>query len=252
MKYKKGTFVVVPNTEYLKGKPQALQLLFFWLCYYADEEGRCFPSRGKLAKLMSCTNKTVDNYIKVLELDGVIEKTIRRKEGTKENKSNLYQILQVENVETLPSETTTPTPSEPSDPVTIPSINYTYLTILPEGRGKNPGFRVMSIYSDCFFHVYGFKYKPNFGRDLSIINTLLKSYSEVQLARLITIYFNWHGMNGSDDKEYNFLTGATHSIGLFKINISKYEAYSRNVLYEPFDDDDKLLEIVGKYILSIK
>ena len=252
MKYKKGTFVVVPNTDYLMGKPQAQQLLFFWLCYHADEDGRCFPSRGKLAKEMGCTNKTVDNYIKVLEEDGVIEKTVRRKEGTKENKSNLYQILQVENVETLPSETTDPTPSEPSDPVTIPNTNYTHLTILPEHRGTTATQRVMSIYRDCFKYIYGFDYKPNFGRDLKLIKDLLESYSELQLARLLTIYLTWHGMDGSSDKDYNYLLAIAFPLTMFKANLAKYEAYSRNVLKDNFDDDSELLELVGRYILSLK
>ncbi len=283
MKYKKGTFVVVPNTEYLNGKPQAQQLLFFWLCYHANEDGQCFPSRAKLAREISCTTKTVDNYIKVLELDGVIEKTTRKISGKKENMSNLYQILQVENVETLRGETTDPTPSEPSDPVTIPNLNYTHLTTitdeikeecqwencsggkycehhsllvkpitLPVQRGKQPSQRLLTIYKDLFKFFYGYEYKPNFGRDLKILSSLLDSYSELQIARLLTIFFNWHGMTGGDDMEFNKLSGAVFPLAWFKSCITQYETYSRNIIKDNFEDDKELLIEVGKHISSIK
>lgn len=261
MKYKKGTFVVVPNTEYLIGKPQAQQLLFFWLCYHADESGQCFPSRAKLSKEIGCTTKTVDNYIKVLELDSVIEKTIRKISGKKENMSNLYQILQVENVDTPRSETTDPTPREPSDPVTIPNLNYINSTIitevgnkitLPIKRGTTPHQRLLTIYNDCYYSFYGTAYKPTYARDLKLLKDLLVNYSELQIARMLTIFFNWHGMTGSDDREFNFLSGAAFSLGLFKMNVNKYEIYSRNVLQEKFDDDSELLTLVGKYILSLE
>lgn len=251
MQYKKGTFIVVPNTEYLKGKPQALQLLFFWLCYHADENGQCFPSRAKLARAIGCTNKTVDNYIKVLELDGAIQKTVRKIQGKKENMSNLYQILQVENVETLGGETTDPTPSEPSDPVTIPNLNYTHLT-LPVSRGKTPATRLLTIYKDCFKYVYGFDYKPVFARDLKFLKDLLQSYTELQLARMLTIFFSWHGMTGIDDKEYAYYTKMTFPLTFFKSTLNKYEAYIRNVLQEDFDDEEELLTNVGKHILNLK
>lgn len=123
---------------------------------------------------------------------------------------------------------------------------------LPEGRGKTPSQRLMSIYKDCFKFFYGFDYKPNFGRDLKILKDLTESYSELQIARMLTIFFNWHGMTGSNDSEFNFLSGASFNLGLFKVNVTKYEVYSRNILNEAFDDDEKLLTIVGKHILNLK
>ena len=121
MKYKKGTFVVVPNTEYLKGKSSVLLSVFLWLCYHADDDGVCYPSRKKLAEEVGVDVRTIDKYIKVLQEDGIIIKTIRQKKNSKENTSNLYQLL-------LPSEVDNTTPSERNDTETIPSINYTHLT----------------------------------------------------------------------------------------------------------------------------
>lgn len=119
---------------------------------------------------------------------------------------------------------------------------------LPINRGKTSANRVLSIYNDCFKGKYGFGYKANFKRDISLINSLLESYTEVQLARLFICYFEWAGMSGSDFKETNFLSSATYPIALFKSNTSKYEAYVRNVLKEDFDNEQEIYTLVGKYI----
>lgn len=255
MKYKKGTFVVVPNKEHLKGKPSEMQTIYFWLCDHSDEDGECFPSRSKIAKEAGCGIKTVDKYLKLLVDEGFLGIEQRKKNGTKENMSNLYTLLLKDTYplkEPHPSVVLDPTPSVEKGAVTIPSINSTQITILPESRGKTPSLRLLTIYKDCFKFFYGFDYKPNFGRDLKILKDLLESYSELQTARLLIIFFNWHGMTGSDTKEFNFLSGATFSLGLFKMNTSKYEAYSRNVLGEKFDDDSELLGIVGRHMMSLK
>jgi hypothetical protein len=149
MKYKKGTFVVVPNLDILDGKPTELQTLFMWLCSYANDDGQCFPSRKALASKCGVTIKTMDKYLNILIELGLIEKTLRKKVGTKENTSNLYQVIVVD---IQPSVNDTTTGSHPNDPVTIPSINYTNLTIiqpevvpvkeegitLPKNRGNSP------------------------------------------------------------------------------------------------------------------
>lgn len=263
MKYKKGTFVVVPNKEYLKGKPSEMQTIYFWLCDHSDEDGECFPSRSRIAREAGCGIRTVDKYLKQLVDEGFLGIESRKNSGSKENMSNLYTLLLKGPYlpkEHHPSVVLDTTPSVEKDAVTIPSINSTQITIiqdvvdkvtLPSSRGGSPFMRLLTIYKDCFRFFYGFEYKPTFGRDLKILKDILESYSELQVARLLTVYFNWHGMDGSDDREFKFLSGATFSLGLFKSNITKYEAYSRNVLQEKFDDDSELLEIVGKHMRSL-
>lgn len=255
MKYKKGTFVVVPNKDHLKGKPSEMQTIYFWLCDHADENGECFPSRSRIAKEAGCGIKTVDKYLKQLVDDEFLSIEQRKKSGTKENMSNLYTLCLKDTYpqkEPNPSVLLDPTPSVEKGAVTIPSINSTQLTTLPIERGKTPTGRLMSIYQTMFYHHYGFYDKSDFKRNCVILSGLLKSYSELQVARMLTIFFNWHGMTGSDDREFNFLSGATFALGLFKAGTSKYEAYIRNVLKEPFDDDKQTLTNVGKYILSLK
>lgn len=133
LKYQKGTFVVVPNIDRLDVLPALAQALFIWVCKYANEDGTCFPSRKKLAGHLSCTMKTIDKNMGFLVDLGFITKTNRKKKGTKEMMSNLYQILLVgvENVVPDPSVNNDPTPREVNDPVTISNINSINLTKLP-------------------------------------------------------------------------------------------------------------------------
>lgn len=119
---------------------------------------------------------------------------------------------------------------------------------LPKHRGKYPADRLLYLYSKLYYKTYEATYKPNFGRDKKILNDLLQNYTEMQVALMLCIYFDWHGMTGSDSKEYNFVTGATFPIGMFKTMINKFEVYSRNVLNTPFDDDTQLLDIVIKSV----
>jgi hypothetical protein len=261
MKYKKGTFVVVPNLEVLSGKPLEAQALFMWLCSYSNEDGVCFPSRKKLAQRCGFTVKTLDKYMKVLVSIGVVQKQIRKKEGTKENTSNLYQILINEEGSPLPDGNIDtcedPTGSPQNNPVTISNSNYTNLTqlqpevvqevvagnTLPLDRGKTPILRLLSIYKDCFRHLYGFSYKPNFGRDLKVFKELLEQYTELQLARLLVAYITW-----SDN---GFLISTAYSIQVFKTYLPKLEAHVRNIEGEPFDDDNSNLTKVGEYFIKV-
>lgn len=134
MKYKKGTFVVVPIGR-LETVSATAQALLLWLCKFADEEGTCFPSRKKLSILLNISLRTVDTHIALLIEAGIITKTTRAKRGTKENMSNLYQIIILSKVEQNlhdPLAEKDTTPRAENVPVTIPSINSTHLTNLPE------------------------------------------------------------------------------------------------------------------------
>jgi predicted transcriptional regulator len=92
MKYKKGTFVVVPNLEELKGKPSEMQAIYLWICQHANNDGLCFPKKVTISKEAGCSHNTVDKYLKQLVEDGFIEITQRKtKEG--KNTSNEYQLL---------------------------------------------------------------------------------------------------------------------------------------------------------------
>lgn len=125
MKYIKNTFVVIPNKEFLRGKPAQLQVVYFWLCDHADESGICFPSRKLLSEEARVSIKTVDMCIKTLTDAEVLVKTARKIKDNKQNLSNLYQIMILDGVvaqTTLPSSSNDTRGSSSNDIVTIPIL----------------------------------------------------------------------------------------------------------------------------------
>lgn len=270
MKYKKGTFVIVPNINTLENNPPELQTLFMWLCIYANEDGNCYPARKTLAKKCGVSVKTVDRYIsKLIELK-LIEKQVRKKIGTKENISNLYQICIID-TDTLGEELKSPhIASESLDPsdtddtgtisnITIPNINNTIDTsvsiTLPIHRGKTSHQRLDSIYIDLYNNLYSSK--PSYadiGKRQKIFKDLLKVYTELQIATLLIIFFNWNGMDNQSEREKDYLIKNAHSITLFKYDINKYELYTKNVsgYKDEFEESgNRLLEFVGNWIINL-
>jgi len=143
MKYKKGTFVIVPNKERLRSKPTEYQTIFFWLCAYSNENGTCFPSRTKLANDCGLTDRTIDKYVEKLVSDGLIEKKRRKNKGTNEYTSNLYQILFYNGAvkrKTQLSERNDPTSGERNIPITVSNSNYNNLTSSPLKKEDKKSF----------------------------------------------------------------------------------------------------------------
>ena len=126
--------------------------------------------------------------------------------------------------------------------------------ILNPQQGKSPVARLQSLYSLLFRTLYGFKPKPTtFPQTGGVFKQLLKDYSEIQVACLLIVFFNWQGMKDNEPKERDWLIGQTHSIYLFKGSVSKYEAYIRNYkdLSKEFDDDKELYNYVRKSISEL-
>lgn len=139
MLYEKGTFVIVPNKNYLKGQKPIVLAVFFWLCSFSDEYGECFPSRQRLADDCCVTVKTIDGALKKLEELCLIQK-IKRKKKEGDYQSNLYQIICLNSFDTvredegvvekttLPSVKNDTRGSVKNDILTIPNTNYNHLT----------------------------------------------------------------------------------------------------------------------------
>lgn len=130
----------------------------------------------------------------------------------------------------------------------------TKIITLPISRGKSPVTRLQSIYSTLFYHLYGFKIKASIYPQLGIVfKKLLVDYSEIQIAWLLIVFFNWHGMNDNDNRETEWLTKNAHSIFQFKGAVNKYETYVRNIsgYNEEFDNDEKLFQLVGNWIKEL-
>lgn len=139
MLYKKGTFVIVPNKNYLQGQKPIVLAVFFWLCSFADEYGECFPSRQRIANDCCVTTKTVDSALKKLEELCLIEK-IKRQKKDGDYQSNLYQIICLNSFDekedeggvgkktTLGSEKNDTRGREKNDTLTISNTNYIQVT----------------------------------------------------------------------------------------------------------------------------
>lgn len=110
MKYEKGTFITVPNRHVLSGLDPQTQVLYVWLCSYADENGVCFPSISRLSRDCGMSRDTVLRRFDVLESNGLVHKEHRYKNN--EKTSNQYQLLLVgSSCERLPQSHTATTPS---------------------------------------------------------------------------------------------------------------------------------------------
>lgn len=125
MYYRKGTFITVPNKQYLVGQKPIVLAVYFWICSFADDMGECYPSRKRLSKDCGVSIKTIDVTLKKLEELSLIEK-IKRPKLNGDWQSNLYQIIVLdafdEEIPSVKNDTT------PSVNITLPSVKNDTLT----------------------------------------------------------------------------------------------------------------------------
>ena len=83
---KKGTFGVFP-AKLAEGRSPYEQTILAWLWVHSNNEGKCFPSVTRLAKISGMSKRKADDSLAKLEKDGLIHKTERQ------GKSNLYEVM---------------------------------------------------------------------------------------------------------------------------------------------------------------
>jgi len=87
-----GTFLLTPSKEKIRGLEPGSQVVFIWLCDYADRNtGQCYPSMKTLANDTGMSRKNVQRKLSDLEDMGLIEKEHRI--NNNEYNSNLYSIF---------------------------------------------------------------------------------------------------------------------------------------------------------------
>jgi hypothetical protein len=123
---------------------------------------------------------------------------------------------------------------------------------LPLVRGKTYIIRILSIYNDLFRQKYGFRPTLSIGKFGIMLKRLTKSHTELQIASLMIVFFNWKGIDGNDDFEEKKLLQVTHNSGWFFNSIDKYKAYLINVFRLDFNNEDEVRKFVSDYMLSIK
>lgn len=122
---------------------------------------------------------------------------------------------------------------------------------LPVQRGKTYILRILSIYGDLFRAKYGFQPTITFAKYGRLLKTLMEHHTEMQIAALLCVFFNWRGMTDDNDFEEQKLQGAGHSLGWFFNSVNQYEAYTRNVLGVDFEDEKAVREFVVEQIRSL-
>ena len=123
---------------------------------------------------------------------------------------------------------------------------------LPIIRGNTYIKRVLSIYTDLFRHKYGFYPNLPIGRFGKALKLLIKTHTELQIAALLVVFFEWQGMDGSDSFERDRLLKVTHNMGWFFNSVNKYQAYLQNVFGLDFNNEEVVKEFVAKNMLAIK
>lgn len=123
---------------------------------------------------------------------------------------------------------------------------------LPKERGKTYILRVLSVYRDLFEELYGFKPVISIPRYSKQVKELAFLKSELEIASLLIVFFDWYGVTGNDSFEREKLVKAQHPLGWFFASINSYEAHLRNVIGLKIEDENELRAFVAKRMLSIK
>ena len=90
--FDKGTFILVPDKEALRGRPPLEQLVAIWIGDYGLTDA--FPSRKTIAEDCGVSVKSVDRAIAKLEHDGILIKR-KRKNSNGGDTSNSYSRVMV-------------------------------------------------------------------------------------------------------------------------------------------------------------
>lgn len=108
----------------------SVQVVYMWICNFADSEGQCFPSVKLIAECAGVSDRCVYKSINELEKIGILSHDTRK--NGKENLTNLYQIEMVDSGETItppteyssvPTELGSVPPPEPGAEVTKPTLS---------------------------------------------------------------------------------------------------------------------------------
>lgn len=124
--------------------------------------------------------------------------------------------------------------------------------MLPETRGKTYILRVLSVYNDLYKNKYGCKPFIIFGKFGSLVKQLIDHYTELQIAAMLIVFFDWRGMEGDDGFTEQKIINSTHSFGWFFSTVNGYEIYLRNVQHLEFDNEEAVREYVGKSMVALK
>lgn len=89
------------------------------------------------------------------------------------------------------------------------------------------------------------------GKDGAVLKSLLKEYSEVQVAALMVLHFNWYGPVGQDENSFARLKEAAFPITWLPNNVNRYFVYLESVHGVKPNDSGAVLGFVKHYLEEI-
>ena len=120
--FDKGTFILVPDKEALRGRPPLEQLVAIWIGDYGLTDA--FPSRKTIARDCGVSVKSIDRAIAKLEQDGILIKR-KRKNSNGGDTSNSYSRVMGGGNMSLGSDKNDTGGSDKNDTLTTPNIELT-------------------------------------------------------------------------------------------------------------------------------
>lgn len=100
-----------------------------------------------------------------------------------------------------------------------------------------------------FQNCYGFQPMVQWGQIGKLFKPLMENLTEVQIAALIILHFDWHGASGEDDFIFKKLSERCFPLEWLPKAVNEYRAYLTNTQGVAFDDPQAILKHV-KHVIS--
>lgn len=193
MYYEKWTFVVVPNIQQLEWRDPILQILYVWMCKYANEDGVCFPSINKLSSNCWVSRDTITRKIKDMEELGILLR--ERRFDNWEEKTSKYTIIINGGVSAQLGEVSAQTDTE-LNPVIIITDKQEIYDLLGEEDVEKYKNQLT-----CLWYMIDMWYSLEKDRDIIIKDIeRVKEKADVYWYRMIDWSYDWNTIRQKFDK----------------------------------------------------
>ena len=143
MMYEKGTFTTVVTQNMIGLSPYA-QVVYFWLCSYANSETReCYPSKSKLAELAGCSEERVRMALIELIEAGLVESNERhRSDGSQTSNMYIVMVCKKDTSVVPPTQQVVPPPTHHVGAYELKEENEPNTPLTPQGGMFVPSQKV--------------------------------------------------------------------------------------------------------------
>lgn len=252
-------YIIIPRPlledEELQPKARELYGYIYWLSQLS--KGKCVASNELLADLIGrgTTPQSITNILSVLEKQEYIKRIFT--DSTKMERLEIVPLITYKDLSRVPHETMGGIPPDdgaiaPPNGVQIYNKIHEKKMIIPSDRlsllpikANTPLLRLSRFYSALYREQFGTNPVVKIaGKDGGIFKSLLKTYTEFQIAALLVVHFNWQGPYDQDENEFERLKANAFPLGWLSNAINKYVVY----LSEQEDVDMNDAECVARYV----